>query len=168
MMKKFSIALLALAFSMGAVAQGKVVIFNMQAAIENTSAAKQRLQALEADSTYAAMRAKYEGLRAEMMALEKDAQTNNMTWTTAQKQDYVKQVEYKKADLKLVVEKLKAEQGAVVQRIRQEMVPKAKTALNQLVVAEGLGLVLDSSVAYYAGAEFDITAKVTEMLNKAK
>jgi len=91
-----------------------------------------------------------------------------MTWSVEQKQNYIKQAEYRKADLKLVVEKLKAEQGAVIQRIRQEFVPKAKSVLNQMVVAEGIGLVLDSSVAYYAGADFDITAQVTTMLNKAK
>ncbi len=48
----------------------------------------------------------------------------------------------------------------------QELGPKAKTALNEVVTAEGLGLVLDSSVAYWANADHDITAKVTAKLNK--
>ncbi len=166
MMKKISIALVALVFSAVAAAEGKVVVFNMQAAIIQTDAAKKSLLALDADAEFSQMKAKFEGLRSDLMSLDKNAKTNGMTWSNEQKVDHRKKVEYKSADLKLAAEKLKAERNAVVKKIMQELGPKAKAALNEVVTAEGLGLVLDSSVAYWANASYDITAKVTAKLNK--
>lgn len=166
MMKKISVALAALVFSTVAMAEGKVVVFNMQAAIIQTDAAKKSLQALDADADFSQMKAKFEALRSDLMNLDKDAKTNGVTWSNEQKLEHRKKVEYKSADLKLAAEKLKKERNAVVQKIMQELGPKAKTALNEVVTAEGLGLVLDSSVAYWANADHDITAKVTAKLNK--
>ena len=168
MMKKVSVALVALMMSGLAIADGKVVVFNMQAAIIQTDAAKKSLQALDADAEFSQMKAKFEGLRADLLSLDKDAKTNSVTWSNEQKAEHRKKVEYKSADIKLAAEKLKAERNAVVQRIMQELGPKAKAALNEVVTAEGLGLVLDSSVAYWANASYDITAKVTDKLNKQK
>lgn len=168
MMKQVSIALVALAFSAVAAAESKVVVFNMQAAIIQTDAAKKSLQALDADADFAAMRAKFESLRADLVSLDKDAKTNGMTWSDEQKANHRKNVEYKSADLKLAAEKLKAERNAVVKQIMQEQGQKAKTALNEVVTAEGIGLVLDSSVAYWASANYDITGKVTDKLNKSQ
>ena len=166
MMKKISIALVALVFSATVAAEGKVVVFNMQAAIIQTDAAKKSLQALDADAEFSQMKAKFEGLRSDLMSLDKNAKTNAMTWSNEQTVAHRKKVEYKSADLKLAAEKLKAERNAVVKKIMQELGPKAKAALNEVVTAEGLGLVLDSSVAYWANASYDITAKVTAKLNK--
>ena len=166
--KKITIALVAFLFSMGAMAASKVVIVNMQAAIIQTDAAKKQLRALEANADFAAMKAKYDSLRADLANMEKDAQTNGMTWSNEQKLEYRKKVEYINADLKLAVEKLKAEQNAVMKRIMQEQLEKAKGALNELVVAENIGLVLDAGSALYVTPDYDITAKITEKLNKSK
>ena len=70
--------------------------------------------------------------------------------------------------MKLAAEKLKSEKNVLMQKIMAELGPKTKAVLNELVAAENIGLVLDSSAAYYATADFDITSKVTEKLNKAK
>lgn len=165
--KKLSVALIALFLSMGALAaSSKVVVVNMQAAILQTEVAKKQLMALDANPDFAAMKAKYDSLRADLVNMDKDAQTNGMTWTNEQKMEHRKKAEYKNADLKLAVEKLKAEQNAVMKRIMQEQLEKAKAALNELVVAEGIGLVLDSGSALFATPDYDITAKITEKLNK--
>lgn len=165
--KKLSVALVACLFSIGTMAaSSKVVVVNMQAAILQADVAKKQLMALEANADFAAMKAKYDSLRADLGNMEKDAQTNGMTWTDEQKMDYRKKAEYKNADLKLAVEKLKAEQNAVMKRIMQEQAGKAKEALNEVVVADGIGLVLDAGSALFATPDYDITAKITEKLNK--
>lgn len=164
--KLVTIALAAMLVSSLAAAQGKVVVFNMQAALMKTNTAEQKLKALESNAEFASMKSKFESLRAELIALDQDAKTNNLTWSAEQKADHRKKVEYKSADLKLAAEKLKAERNAVVQNIAKELGPKAKEALDSLVKDENIGLVLDSSVAYFATAEYDITAKVTSRLNK--
>jgi outer membrane protein len=162
------VTLIALTASTAAFSQGKVAVFNMQAAVMQTDAAQKHLQALDSNADFSAMKAKFENLRAELIKLDADAKTNQMTWSNDQKADFKKKVEYKSADLKLSAEKLKSERNVVMQKIMKELGPKTKTVLNQLVTAENIGLVLDSSAAYYATADFDITAKVTEKLNKAQ
>nr|WP_243748740.1 OmpH family outer membrane protein [Pseudomaricurvus alcaniphilus] len=159
--------MLALTLSAGAfAAQSKVVVVNMQAAIIQTEAAKKQLMALDADADFAALRAKFESLRADLVNLDKDAQTNGMTWSEERRADHRKKVEYISADLKLAAEKLKAERNGVVKRIMQDQGELAKEALNDVVSAGNIGLVLDSSVAYFATPDYDITAKITEKLNK--
>lgn len=167
-MKKFSIVLIAVMFSAFAAAEGKVAVFNMQAAIVNTDMAKKRLQSLDASPDFAAMKAKFESLRSDLVSMEKDAQTNGMTWTAQQKAEQRKKAEYKSADLKLAAEKLKAERNEVLQQIMQEMAPKAKDALESIVKSGDYSLVLDSSVAYWADKGYDITPEVTKKLNKSK
>ncbi|WP_243760229.1 OmpH family outer membrane protein [Pseudomaricurvus hydrocarbonicus] len=168
MMKNISVALLALVFSVAAVAADKVAVINMQAAIMQTKSAQKSLQTLEANADYAAMKAEFESLRADMISLNKNAQKNSVTWTDKQKAEHRKQMEYKAADMKLIEQKLKAESGSVVQSIMQAQGAKAKAALQDLVKEEGIGLLLDSSVAYYADKNYDLTAKLTAKLNKAK
>jgi len=169
MKNKLMLALCVLFLSSAAfAAEKKVVIVNMQGAIIQTEAAKKQLMALDADAEYAAMKAKFESLRADLVNLDKDAKTNGMTWTEQQKADHRKKVEYKTADLKLAAEKLKAEQNAVVKRIMQEQFEAAKTALNDLVASESIGLVLDAGSALYVSPDYDITAKITAKLDKAK
>ncbi|BFM15288.1 hypothetical protein R50073_14710 [Maricurvus nonylphenolicus] len=167
-LKSFAIALVAITLSATAMAEGKIAVFNAQAAIMNTQAAKKALESLKANPEFAAMTAKFEALRADMAALEKEANTKGMTWNAEEKADYRKKVEFKNADMKLVLEKLRAEEQAAVQRLMQDMIPKAKSALNQVVVAEGISVVIDSKSALYADPAHNITAKVTDKLNKAK
>jgi len=64
--------------------------------------------------------------------------------------------------------KLKETQNEVAQQIMQELGPKAEAAVKQVIEAEKIGLVLNSQSAIHATAEYDITPKVTDMLNKAK
>lgn len=167
--KKLFVVVIAVMFSavVGA-AESKVAIFNPQAAIMNTQIAKRQLDALEANADYAATKAKFESLRVEMGNLEKEAQSKGMTWSDDQKADFRKKMDYKGADLKLAVEKLKADKSSVMKQVMQALVPKAQEALKEIVSSENIGLVLDSSVAHYATPDYDITAKVTDKINKAK
>lgn len=168
MFKKVMMIAAAMVLSGIALASDKVAVFDLQTAILSTEVAKQRVQELQSNAEFAAMQAKFESLRVDLQGLAKDAETNGMTWSQEQQAEHRKKIEYKRADLELAAKKLQAEKNAAVKRIMQELAPKAKTVLNQMITAEGIGLVLDSKVAYYADASFDITAKVTDKLNKAK
>lgn len=167
-MKKVTVVLVAMLFSAFASAAGKVVVFNLQAAIINTDEVQKNLQALDSSPGFAKLKSDHERLRADLIALEKDAQVNSMTWTPQQKADFTKNVEYKRADLKLVVEKLNAERNEVLSRVMPEMLPKAEAALEALVKAGGIDVVLDSRAALWVGKGSDITQDVTARLNKAK
>ncbi len=148
-------------------AQDKVVVFNFERAILSTEAAKKASAALNADSEFTALQTRYEGLVAELQGLREEQQTNGLTWNAEQQTEHRKQVEYKRADLELAQKKLQAEQNAAVRGLLQEFEEKTKAALNEVIASEGISIVLNASQAYYADAEADITAKVTDKLNKS-
>lgn len=167
-MKKVAIVLVAMMFSTVVVAAGKVVVFDLQTAIMSTDTAKKRLQALDANKDFAAMKTNFESLRADLTRMEKDAKINGMTWTPAQQADYRKKVEYKNADLQLVGEKIKAERNEVMNGLMQEMAPKAQEILESLVKSGDVDLVLNARMAFWAADGYNLTPEVTKRLNQAK
>lgn len=160
-----AIALLAAPLAMAA---DKVVVFDLQSAILNTDIAKKRVEEMQANAEFASLKAKFETLRADLQKMAKDAEKNGVTWSPEQAAEHRKKMEYSRADLELVAKKLQAEQKATAQRVMEELGPKAQAALKDVIAAEGIGLVLSTQTAYYAEPSLDITAKVTEKLNKAK
>ena len=155
-------------FSLTSLAQGKVVILDVQAAMLNTELAKKELSKLDKSPEFSSMKAKLDGLVADLQKLQATAEKDGMTWSQEQQNEHRKKVEYLRADYELAGKKLQAEQQAVVQRVVQELGPKTRTVLEQLIAAEKIGLVLNSQAAFHATPAFDITSKLTDMLNKAK
>ncbi len=145
-----------------------VVIVNLQNAILSSDHAQKKLEALRNDSDYSAMQAKLESLKADLEALRKEGESKGMTWSADQVAEHRKQMESVGSDLQYTAKKMQAEQQSVMQNIMQEMQPKVEKALNAVVKAEGADLVLDSQSAYFASEKADISAKLTEQLNKAK
>lgn len=169
MSKLNSILMLTVALVLAPVAMAadKVVVFDLQSAILNTDIAKKRMQEMQSNSEFASMQAKFESLRAEMQKMAKEAEKNGVTWNQEQAAEHRKKMEYARADFELVVKKLQAERNATAQRVMEELNPKAQVALKDVISAEGIGLVLSTQTAYYAEPSLDITAKVTEKLNKS-
>ena len=167
-MTKLILTLVAVLAGNLAFAEGKVAVFDAQAAIFNTDLAKQRIDEYSKKPEIASMRAKFEGLQSDLQNMQKEKETNGMTWSQDQAAEHRKQEEYKAADLQLIVKKLKAEENAALGSIQRELAPKVQTAVNQIVEAEGIGILLHKRAAVYAGPTFDITQKVTDKLNKAK
>lgn len=147
---------------------GKVAILDLQAAVLSTEFAKKEIAALDKNPQYAAMKAKLDGLAADMKKLQTEAEKDGMTWSAEKQAEHRKKVEYIRADYELEGKKLQAEQQAVVQHVMQTLGPKVRAALEQLTESEKIGLVLNAQAAMYASPAHDITPKLTEMLNKAK
>ena len=166
-LKKF-VVLLTVAFSSIAFASGKIVVLDPQEAILSTNAAKKRIEEFKTNAEFAEMLAKYESLKVDLQGLAKDAEKNGMTWSQEQQADYRKKMEYKRADFELAAKKLQAEEKAAMSRIMQEFAPKVQEALKQIIAAEAIGMVLNSQAVYHVDDAFNITAKVTDKLNKTK
>lgn len=165
---KICAALFLSILSAASFAQGKVVILDIQAAMLSTEIAKQNLSKLDKNPEYAAMKAKLDGLVADMKSLQAAADKDGMTWSAEEQAEHRKKVEYLRADYELAGKKLQAERQAVMQRVMQELMPKTRTVLEQLIAADNIGLVLNSQAAIHAAPAFDITQKLTDQLNKAK
>ena len=149
-------------------AEGKIAVFDLQAAILNTDAAQKQIKEFEAKASFADMKAQFESLRSELQAMDKDFQTNSVTWSDDKKAEQRKDMDYKRADLELVTKKLQQESQTVVGQILQANADKAKAIVQDLVQSEGIGLILDAKAVQYADSSYNITAKITDRLNKAK
>jgi len=149
-------------------AEGKVAVLDVQNAILRTEVAQKELKSMQADAEFAALKAKGVSLETELKALIEEMQTKGLTWSEERKADQRKKMEYKQADLQLLSKKLQAEQTAVVQGLLRRFAKAAQVAVQDVIKSGGYGLVLDAKAAQYYDTSFDITAKVTDKLNKAK
>ncbi|MCP8898604.1 OmpH family outer membrane protein [Gilvimarinus xylanilyticus] len=151
-----------------AIAEGKVVTLDMQAAILGTELAQKSVEDLQKNTEFTALRAKVESLVADIQALQETAEKDGMTWSEDQQADHRKKVEYLRADYELATKKLQAEQQQVMQRVQQQLTPKVRPVLEKLIEDEKIGMIINAQSVFHADADHDITAQLIERLNKAK
>lgn len=163
-----AVLIVGLMLSGAALAQSKVAVFNLQAAIMTTEVAKTKVNALKTSSEYAQLQSSVEAIRAEVQKLAEDAQKNGMTWSDDQKNEAQRKINFKRSDFETTVKKLQAMEAQVGQEIQKTMAPKAKAALEAIIKEQSLDLVLDSNSAYYAGPNSDLTQAVVKRMNADK
>jgi outer membrane protein len=162
------IAAALLACSGTALAEGKIAVFNLQGAILSTDEAQKKIKEFESKTAYANLKANFEQVRSELQKLDEQSKVSSATWSDEQKVEHRKQMEYKRADLELVAKKLQNENQAFVQQILQANAERARAVIQELIKSEGIGLMLNSEAVTYADSSYDITAKITDRLNKYK
>lgn len=146
---------------------GKIVVFNPQAAVLSTEAAKKRDAELKADKNFAALVASIENLRAELIALQKDAEKNGMTWSADQQAEYKKKMTNLNDDFQLAQKKAQSEQNAAVGKLMQDAEAKLEPILKAIMEEKDIDLILHAQAAVIAKPVSDITMEVTARLNKA-
>ncbi|WP_250462033.1 OmpH family outer membrane protein [Microbulbifer litoralis] len=166
--KIFAVLLAGILASGAAMAETKVAVFNLQAAIMSTEAAKSKVNALKTSSEYSQLQSSAESIRAEVQKLAEDAQKNSVTWSEEQKAEHQRKMNFKRSDFETAVKKLRAMEQQVGQDIQKSMAPKAKSALEAIIKEQQLDLVLDANSAFYAGDGADLTAAVVKRMNADK
>lgn len=149
-------------------ANGKVVALDVRAAVMSTSVAKAKFDKLQKSAEFTAAKVKAEALQADMKALQASFQKDGMTWSEEKRAESEKKMQSLGAELQFHGQKLQAEQQAIMQEVMQEMSPKLDAAIKQIIESDNVALVIDASALIAAKPEANITAKVTELLNKAK
>lgn len=159
----------ALAISSSTVlAAGKVAVLDMEQALMATDVMQARVKTLSAEPEFSALKAKFEALQSDLKALVQEAQSNKMTWSDSEKQAQRIKAEAKQAELRLTLQNLKQQEQVAMKDVMEELGPKAKTALKQITVAEGIDIVLSRKAAVWVSDGSDITKTLTKRLNKAK
>jgi len=153
--------------SVSAMAETKIAILDFAQAVFKSDLAVKRIEALKSESNLATMQAEYDAKISEVKSLQKDAETNSMTWSAEQNADAQKKMEYFRADLELIGRKMKTEQNAVQQSILQEVQPLASKELEGLLKEEGVNILLRSDAVLWQDGVSDITSKLIDRLNKA-
>lgn len=166
-LKKLLLSVSLVALSVAAVAEEKVVVLDMQAAMMGTDLAQKTIEDLQKNSEFASLRAKLESLVADITALQKTAEKDGMTWSEEKTAEHRKKVEYLRADYELATKKMQSEQQQVLQRVQQQLSPKIAPVLEQLIKDKEIGMILNAQSVFHASGEYDITDDLIDRLNKA-
>ncbi|MDM3870271.1 OmpH family outer membrane protein [Porticoccus sp. W117] len=155
------------AFSLTAVAETKIAVVDMERAIVSSEMWKQHSEAAVADSNLAKLAAERDGLVADAQKLQKDFETNNLSWDDAKKAKANREMESFRADLQLLERKIQAEQRVVQQTTLQAIQPVAFEQLQALIDEEKVELLLKKDAVWSNGAGLDITNKLIDRINKS-
>lgn len=166
--KIFAVLLTGIILSGSALAQTKVAVFNLQAAIMSTEIAKSKVNALKTSSEYSELQSNAESVRVELQKLAEEAQKDGVTWSEEKKTEQQRKMNFKRSDFETAVKKLQALEAQVGQELQREMLPKARTALQAIIEEQKLDLVLDASVSIHAAPGSDVTAEVVKRMNADK
>lgn len=151
---------------LGASAQGRIAVVNLEEAILQTDEAQKRLQGLREQEDYKSDKAELERLQGEREALIKELQNDLAVMSAEQQQAARKRLANKNADLEHVLRKLQQQEQDLGQSLLQEMTPKVQAVLRELIQSEGIGLLIQRSAVIHADNGFSVTAKVTDKLNQ--
>ena len=153
-------AVFAVTFSSALLAQDRIAVVNIQGAILSSAYGQAEMAKLEESTAYSALITEFEGLRADLQALDSDAQANSENWDAERVAEYNKQRQFLQADLELNGRKIQADQQAAVQNINAAMNQRAQTALQELIEEESITLLLREDSVYHATQVHDITQKL--------
>lgn len=148
-------------------AAGKIAVLDMQIAVISTDEAQKRLKALEAQPDFDSSKKQLDKLKKEYDDQVKQLQKDVAVMSPEQKEAKGKQLESKRSDMEHIFRKLQGSRQELLQNLLQEIDPKFKKVLSDLIKSENIGVLLDARTVIHAEQNYDITNKVTEALNKA-
>lgn len=156
--------------SFSALAEGKVAVVNFQAAVFNTDVVKAKYQALQEDAAYKKNIEEIEAIQKSAKELIEKVKKEGPTMSEAQKLQAETEMKGKQADMEYLAKKVKETEAATLQPIMYQMQSQAMSVVKELIASEGIGLLIHASQqsqnVIHADTSFDITAKVTDKLNK--
>ena len=149
-----------------AMAQGKIAVVNLEEAILQTDLAQQRLAEFEKNEDFTSDKNEFENLREELDKLVQEFQRDQAAMSEDQMVAARQKISSKNSDLEYVAKKLQSLQQQNAQRVFQELAPKAREVLRDIITTEQIGLLLQQQTVIHADLGYSITAKVTDKLNQ--
>ena len=149
-----------------AMAQGKIAVVNLEEAILQTDLAQQRLAEFENNEGFTGDKNEFESLREELDKLVQEFQRDQAAMSEDQMVAARQKISSKNSDLEYVAKKLQTLQQQNAQRVFQELAPKAREVLRDIITTEQIGLLLQQQTVIDADLGYSITAKVTDKLNQ--
>lgn len=167
LIKVLALSLVALVMAHTAVAQERIAVVDIQTAILSTDLAQERIKAVQASADYKKHKKQAEGLSAELEELSKKFQKNASVMGQEQQIAQAEAIQSKRKELEFAIGQLRAKEQKAIQGVVRQFESKIQAILQELIKAESIGLLLNSQAAVHVDNAFNITAKVTDKLNKA-
>ena len=165
---KFAVLVFAMLWGSVALAQGRIAVFDLEAAVLNTDVAKQRLNALRNQKEFKNNVSELEQVRKDYEKLVEQFQKDLEILSAEQRQLAKNKIDTKRSDGEHLARKIEAAQQQEVQTIIAEIGPKLQKLLPEIIKEENIGLLLPAKAVMHADAGYNITAKVADKLNQAK
>lgn len=167
-MKHLFLAVVLFTSSLMAFAEGKIAVVNFEDAILNTDRAQAKARELQADPEYKKNMDQAKIIQAEGKKLLEKYEKEAPTMGAQQKQKMEADLKSKQSDLEYIARKLKEAEATALKPLMYEMQFQATSIAKEIIDAEGIGLLLNGNpqLVLHADTSFDITAKVTDKLNK--
>jgi outer membrane protein len=124
------------------------------------------LAEFEKNEDFTSDKNEFESLREELDKLVQDFQRDQAAMSEDQMVAARQKVSSKNSDLEYVAKKLQTLQQQNAQRVFQELAPKAREVLRDIITTEQIGLLLQQQGVIHADLGYSITAKVTDKLNQ--
>ena len=161
----WSVLLVCALGAMPTLAADKLAVVDIARAIFSSDVAKARQKQLQGASEYSQLQVKYDGVAADVKALQKQIESKRMTISKEEAAEYKKKMDYLRADYELVARKLQAELKVLQNSIMEELQPVVQSSLKELVEQGGITILLQREAVILASPEMDITDKLLERLN---
>ena len=165
---RFCCLFLLVSASQWALAAGKIAVVDFQKAILTTDIAKARISKLESEAAFKDNIEKIKSLSEEAQSLFKQYQKEEPLMSAEKKTDMQSQLKSMQSDIQHLEGKLQEQNKQALAPIVIQMQGAAQRVVEAIRQEDGYGLVLiaNPQVVFYADTSFDITAKVTDQLNK--
>ena len=161
------IAVCGMSVSFAATAEAKIAICDIGRAIVGSEMAQKRFEVLSGESNLGKMKAKSDGIIADMDALKKDFDTNNLSWDQARKDKAQREMTSYQAELQLLERDFKVEQQSVQQSVIREIEPVVFELLQVIIDEEKIDVLMKKEAILWNKGAFDITDKLIDRINKS-
>lgn len=159
----FMMTTASLCFATGAT---KVAVVDVQAVVLLSDAGKNAMADLEKNPEYIALKAKLDNSNAEIKALSEKAKTDSLTWGAEQKEAHSKKINELAKAQQTTVTHLNRGRESIFMQLLQAMEPGIGKAVELVMTAEGIELIIDSKTVVLKIPTADITQQVVVKLNE--
>ncbi len=154
-------------------AQGKIAVLDIERAIYNSDAAKARIEAFNAQADTVESNKTMERLQQDGQTLVEKLRAEEAILSPEQKAELQKKIQGIQSDMQYEAKKMQQAQGELIANIQRELGPNLGKVIDEIVKEEGIGLLMTQpqvpqlkQLFLYVDTGYDITAKVTDRLNK--
>ena len=147
-----------------AFAELKIAVVNVQRAIGETEEAKAAIGKIEAD--FGSDQNELRKLNTEINQMQEKFVKDSEVMSDTEKRKLQKEIEDKQMDYQFKANKLQKAVNERQQDIINQMAPKLEAVLKDIIAREKYDIVLHRQNVLHVDPSLDITAQVTEALNK--
>lgn len=152
-----------LSFAAGAT---KVAVLDLQATVLMSEAGKSGMGELEKNAEYTSLKAKLENIEADLKGMDDKLKNEGLTWGDDKKETHRGKMSDIAQERQAAMTTLNRARESVFVQLLDMMEPSIGAALEEIMAAEGIELVLDAKAAVHKMPTADITPMVVEKVNK--